>query len=149
MRRPPIRSVAAIVLLAALAPPAALAAAGPSEPQPILESQKLPEFPPAAKAGRFSGVVMLEAVVLADGSVGEVKVLGCTRPKVGFEEAAVTAVKAWLFRPGTRDGVPVEFTLKFRMNFAAGQAGLNVSAGSFTAAARPGSSLESNRSGAK
>jgi TonB family protein len=91
---------------------------------------------------------MLEAAVLPDGSVGQVKVLDCSRPKVGFEDAAVAAVKQWRFEPGTRDGQPVEFSLKFRLNFAAGEVGADprVSAGSFTADAKPGGApLESTR----
>jgi protein TonB len=102
-------------------------------PHVILETQRSPDFPPAALAGRFSGSVMLEALVLATGKVGEVKVLSCTRPKVGFEEAAIAAVRDWEFEPGRRNGEPVEFTLKFRLNFASGAPGLapRVSAGTF------------------
>jgi TonB family protein len=102
-------------------------------PHVILDTQRPPDFPPAALAGRFSGSVMLQALVLPDGKVGDVKVLSCTRPKVGFEEAAIAAVRGWEFEPGRRNGEPVEFMLKFRLNFASGGPGVSprVSAGAF------------------
>ena len=73
---------------------------------------------------RYTGAVRLEAVVLPDGKVGEVKVLDCTRPKVGFEEAAVAAVKKWRFEPGRVGDVPAEVTLRFRLNFVPGAVSL-------------------------
>jgi TonB family protein len=102
-------------------------------PHIILSTQRAPEYPPAALAGRFNGSVMLEALVLADGTVGDVQVLSCTRPKVGFEDAVIDAVKSWQFEPGRKNGEPVEFTLKFRLNFTGGRPGEvpRVSAGSF------------------
>ena len=108
-------------------------------PQIILETQKPPVFPPAAEAGRFSGSVMVEATVFKDGHVGEVKVVDCTRPKVGFEQAAVDAVKKWRFEPGQQNGEPVEFSLKFRLNFSGGGPGEKprVSAGTFVEVAPP------------
>ena len=80
-------------------PPAAPETAEAEEPervspQIILETQKPPKYPPAAFAARYTGTVALEVQVLTDDKVGEVKVLHCTRPKMGFEEAAVAAVKA-------------------------------------------------------
>ena len=63
---------------------------------------------------------MIEMVVLTDGKVGEIKVLQCTRPKMGFEEAAVAAVKKWRFEPGRIGDEPAEVTLRIRLNFAPG-----------------------------
>jgi TonB family protein len=107
-------------------------------PQVILGTQQPPDFPPAAWDARYTGSVSLEVTVLADGSVGDVNVIGCTRPKVGFEEQAVQAVKKWRFEPGKNDGVPVEVTTKLRLNFTRVRVGQKaepqVSAGSFTVA---------------
>lgn len=133
-------------------PPAAVEVVGP---QVILDSQKPPEFPPAARAGRFNGSVMLEATVLKNGKVGQVKVLECTRPKVGFEEASIAAVRQWRFEPGMRNGEPVEFSLKFRLNFSGSGAVPRVSAGSFVSATKDGperspmSAIESDSSAPK
>ena len=89
-------------------------------PQIILATQKPPNYPPAAFAARYTAAVRLEIVVLTDGKVGDVKVLDCTRPKMGFEEAAVTAVKKWRFEPGRIGDDPAEVTLRFRLNFVPG-----------------------------
>ena len=111
-----------------------------TSPQIILETQKPPVFPPAALAARYTGSVMLEITVDKAGKVSTADVLECSRPKVGFEEAAVAAVKKWRFEPGRHGGDAVEFTLKFRLNFnRAGAAGdPRVTAGAFTSAASTG-----------
>jgi len=83
-------------------------------PEIVLKSQKPPVFPPAAKAARFTGIVKVELQILTDGKVGEVKVLECTHPNVGFEEATVEAVKQWEFHPAMKDGEPVEFLIQRR-----------------------------------
>lgn len=89
-------------------------------PQIILETQKPPTYPPAAYAARYTAAVRLEIVVLTDGTVGDVKVLDCTRPKMGFEDEAMAAVKKWRFVPGRIGDEPAEVTLRFRLNFVPG-----------------------------
>ena len=86
-------------------------------PQIVLETQKAPVYPPAAQAARFSGVVTLNFTILRDGSVGDVKVLECTHPNVGFEKASIKAVKKWRFDPATKDGEPVDYARTFRLTF--------------------------------
>ena len=105
-------------------------------PQIILSTQKQPEFPPAAWDARITGAVLLEMRVLKDGSVGDVKVVQCTRPKVGFEDAAVAAVKGWRFEPGMENGEPIEVLTRLKLNFTrfgvGARAEPQVSAGAFT-----------------
>ena len=86
-------------------------------PRIILKTQKPPEYPPAAKAARFEGVVTVDMQVLKTGDVGEVKIVDCTHRHVGFEEAAQQAVKRWRFEPATQEGEPVEYSTQFRLNF--------------------------------
>ena len=121
--------------------------AGFVPPQIILGTQKQPVYPPAAWDARYTGSVLLEMTVMEDGSVGEVKVVKCNRPKLGFEDAATAAVKAWRFEPGLENGVPVEVTTRLKLNFTRVGAGVRaeprVSAGSFSVAER---GLSSNRS---
>jgi protein TonB len=76
-----------------------------------------PRYPPAARAMRVPGRVVLEVEVHADGTVGEVTVLDASRQGLGFEAAAVAAVKRWRFRPGTRGGVPVTATTQVEVRF--------------------------------
>ena len=86
-------------------------------PQIILGTQKRPTYPPAAFDARYSGSVLVEMTVLKDGTVGNVKVVECTRPKVGFEEAATTAVAQWRFEPGMDDGQPVDVVTRLQLKF--------------------------------
>jgi len=107
-------------------------------PQVILETQKPPKYPPAAFAARYTGTVTLEVVVLVDGKIGKAKVLHCTRPKMGFEEAALAAVKQWRFEPGRIGDEPAEVTLRFRLNFAPG--GVSLSSETIPGGSSPSSS---------
>jgi len=73
-----------------------------------------------AMRARISGRVLLTAVVLPDGTVGEVLVRRSLDPKYGLDREAVAAARQWLFDPGTRDGqsvavlvsIDLEFTMK-------------------------------------
>jgi TonB family protein len=58
----------------------------------------VPAYPPAAVA---SGVVLVEARVDPDGSVGEATVVKSTPP---FDEESLKAARAMRFRPARRDG---------------------------------------------
>jgi protein TonB len=73
-------------------------------------------YPKAARDAGIQGTVMVMAQVLADGSVGEARVV---KSIPGLDEAAVLAVKQYRFRPARQQGkpvamwvgVPVKFTL--------------------------------------
>jgi protein TonB len=69
-----------------------------------------PEYPAIARAARTSGVVILETVITAEGSVGEVRVL---RSVPLLDAAAVDAVRQWRFTPTLLNGeaVPVVMTV--------------------------------------
>jgi len=121
-------------------------------PQIILGTQTRPTYPPAAFDARYSGSVLVEMTVLKDGTVGNVQVIECTRPKVGFEEAATMAVEQWRFEPGLDGGQPVEVVTRLQLKFNRVGVGLaaqaHVSAGSFSVAARDlASGRSSDRSG--
>jgi protein TonB len=79
-----------------------------TNPELILESKVRPEYPELARVARIQGNVILQAVIHADGTVGDVRVLRCTQIKFGFEEAAVEAVRQWRYRPAMLDGEPVD-----------------------------------------
>ena len=102
-------------------------------PQVILETQKAPIYPPAALAARYEGSVTIETTVLTDGRVGDVRVVECSRPKVGFEEAAMTAVRGWRFEPANEDGRPLSATIRMRLNFILGEGIPRVSVGTLGA----------------
>ena len=61
----------------------------------------------AAMDAHIEGTVLLDAVVLADGKVGDVKVTQSLDTEYGLDTQAVEAIKQWLFKAGTKDGKPV------------------------------------------
>ncbi len=79
-----------------------------TEPALIRDSHVKPGFPELARAARIQGRVVLAAVIGVEGSIGDVTVLRCTRPGLGFEESALMAIKQWRWEPAQIDGEPVE-----------------------------------------
>jgi len=78
-------------------PPSRVAPAPSSEIAPKLIEQVPPVYPVAARSLRAEGRVTLRLAVLPDGSVGQATVLDCTRTGLGFEAAALAAVKRWKY----------------------------------------------------
>jgi len=74
-----------------------------------------PAYPANMVHDRIEGVVVLHAVIHADGTVGDVSVLE------GFnellDENACVALRQWRFRPGTKNGVPVDVEAVVRVPF--------------------------------
>jgi protein TonB len=79
--------------------PAPTAAPPPAPGQPELVTSVPPVYPPAARTIRAEGRVTLRLSVLPDGSVGGATVEECTRKGLGFEAAALEAVKRWRYEP--------------------------------------------------
>jgi protein TonB len=86
-------------------------------PELILDSKVKPHFPELARVARFSGRVMLRAVVDENGTVGEIEVVDCDRPGFGFEDAAIEAVLHWQYEPATLRGRPVPVYLVVLVEF--------------------------------
>jgi len=84
----------------------------------IQEPRKLkavpPIYPGAAREARLEGVVILECLISPQGKVTEVKVL---RGLPLLEEAAVDAVKQWVYTPTLMDGVPVPVLMTVTVRF--------------------------------
>jgi len=79
-----------------------------TNPELIPESKVEPEYPELARVARLEGNVILQAIIRADGTVGDVQVLRTNRPQMGFEEAAISAVREWMYKPALQNGRPVE-----------------------------------------
>jgi len=71
-----------------------------------------------AMQNRIEGNVELAAVVLDDGTVGDVKVSQSLDTAYGLDEQAVKAMKQWEFKPGTKDGKPVAVRIHVIIRFA-------------------------------
>jgi TonB family protein len=81
---------------------------GVSTPVPIPESRVEPALPERAVVAGVEGEVTLQLLVLRDGTVGEVRVLRVDPEGWGFGEAAVDAMRQWLFEPARREDEPVD-----------------------------------------
>jgi TonB family protein len=84
---------------------------------PVPRYEERPQYTPAALDARVQGDVLLEAVVLTDGSVGDVKVVESLDETYGLDQQAVDAMRRWTFEPGMRDGEPVRVAVKVQMTF--------------------------------
>ena len=96
------------------------AGGGPYRPGSGIEPPRLlrevrPDYTEAARRGAVEGDVLLEVIVLADGSVGEVRVVRGLG--FGLDERAVEAMRRWRFRPAERRGVPVSVVVEVAMSF--------------------------------
>jgi protein TonB len=92
-------------------------AEGVTLPELIPESKLKPDYPELARVARIEGRVILQAIVLKNGSVGETEVLSCNRPGMGFEESAVDAVAQWRYKPAMQRGKAVDVYFTVRVDF--------------------------------
>jgi protein TonB len=84
---------------------------------PTVTKQVYAQYTSEAMANRIEGKVVLSAVVLVDGKVGEVKVTQSLDPVYGLDDSAVKAMKQWEFKPGRKDGKPVAVRVAIDMMF--------------------------------
>ena len=76
---------------------------------PVLIKEVKPNYTGDAMRAKLQGVVEMEAIVLADGTIdpGRIKITRSLDSTFGLDQQAIIAVKQWRFRPGTcgrRDG---------------------------------------------
>lgn len=76
-----------------------------------------PQYTADAMRAKVQGTVVLECVVLPDGTVGRVDVVRSLDPTLGLDGEAVQAVKQWRFVPGTRFGEPVAVLVTIELTF--------------------------------
>ena len=86
-------------------------------PSLIPESKVAPIYPELARRVRLSGRVIVQAVILKDGTVGVTEVLQCDHPGVGFEEAAIEAITQWRYEPARLYGEPVDVYFTVNVEF--------------------------------
>lgn len=86
---------------------------GVSQPSPMYRSSC--EIPELARKLRAQGEVTLSLVVKADGSVRDVQVVQFAG--YGMDERATECVRNWRFKPGAKDGSPVDVAFRFAYSF--------------------------------
>ena len=84
-------------------------------PVPVKEVR--PDYTPEAMAARIEGIVGLDVVVLADGTVRDVTVSKSLDSVLGLDTQAVNAAKEWRFKPATKDRKPVAVSVTLQMKF--------------------------------
>ena len=84
---------------------------------PMLVKETKAHYTDEARAKGIQGIVELEAVVLEDGTVGDVTVTRSLDDKYGLDQAAVDAMKEWVFKPGQKDGKAVRVAVTVEMSF--------------------------------
>jgi len=73
-----------------------------------------PTYPDIAKAARVQGIVILECTISPQGKVTDHKIL---RGIPLLDQAAVDAVKQWIYTPTLLNGVPVPVIMTVTVNF--------------------------------
>jgi TonB family protein len=75
-----------------------------------------PTYSEEARKAKYQGVVVLSAIVRKDGSIEILKVVRGLG--LGLDENAIQALRQWKFRPGMRNGIPVDVALNIEVNFS-------------------------------
>ncbi len=91
--------------------------AGSGVTYPTLIRLEQPRYTDQARRARIGGSVELRAIILPDGTVGEIRVVKSLDRQYGLDEEAVAAARKWLFRPGTREGKPVAVIVTLILEF--------------------------------
>ena len=107
------------------ASPGASPASGPSTglrvggdvQMPTLVSRKDPIYPYAARAARIQDVVVLEGLVGTNGRVKDLIVVGGRQV---FWQAAIDAVRQWIYKPAMLNGAPFEARVRVEIRFREG-----------------------------
>ena len=94
---------------------------GPYQPgngidPPTLLREVKPAYTDEARRRAIEGNVVLQIIVRADGSVGEVRVVHTL--SAGLEQRAVDAVRQWRFSPARHQGAPVDVLVEVSVGFS-------------------------------
>ena len=84
---------------------------------PVPTTEVKPQYTADAMRAKVQGTVLLECVVLPDGSVGPVEVVRSLDSTFGLDQEAIKAAKKWRFKPGTRFGEPVAVLVTIELTF--------------------------------
>jgi TonB family protein len=82
---------------------------------PKLKKEVKPQYTERAKQEKIEGEVLMDCVVKADGTVGDITIARSLHPDL--DQAAIDAAKQWEFEPATRNGKPVAVMVTIAMSF--------------------------------
>jgi protein TonB len=84
---------------------------------PRLVQEVKPNYTPDAMRAQVEGMVELEILVLADGSVGRVNIVRSLDARFGLDQEAINAVRRWRFDPGRQSGKAVATRVGVELSF--------------------------------
>ncbi|HYN06575.1 MAG TPA: energy transducer TonB [Vicinamibacterales bacterium] len=115
--------------------------------KPKLLKQVPPNYPTVARNASVAGDVEIEAIVLPDGTVGDMRLVKSLDTRFGLDQEAMRVAKLWVFEPGRKDGFPipviVTIVVQYRLKADASGRGasqvgrLGVPSATFTASVGP------------
>lgn len=82
---------------------------------PVLMKKVEPPYPKLALITHKEGVVILQAVITKTGTVEELTLLRSADPLL--DQAAMSAVKQWIYKPATINGRPIKVYFTVTVNF--------------------------------
>jgi TonB family protein len=86
---------------------------------PVATTKVDPAYPSSLQHDGVQGTVMLYAVIRADGTVGDIRVLHGLHEQL--DANAVKALARWKFRPAMKSGAPVDLEAVVQIPFVAGR----------------------------
>jgi protein TonB len=98
-------------------PPAGVVRIGGDVKAPKLLYEVKPPYTADARRAGIQGVIVMEAVVLADGNVGDVRVTRSLDKKFGLDDEAVRTLRKWRFEAGMKGGIAVPVLVEVEMTF--------------------------------
>jgi periplasmic protein TonB len=84
---------------------------------PVVLREVKPQYTADAMRAKIQGTVVLECIVMPDGSVGQVSILKSLDPVFGLDQEAIKAAKQWRFVPGKKQGQPVPVLVSIELTF--------------------------------
>jgi TonB family protein len=113
--------------------------------KPKLLKQVPPNYPSVARNASVAGDVELDAVVMPDGTVGDLRLVKSLDTRFGLDQEAIRVARLWVFEPGRKDGFPVpvivtivvQFRLKADASGRGASARIGVPSSTFTASVSP------------
>jgi protein TonB len=85
---------------------------------PELIHQTRPQYSAEAMRAKLQGVAVLSGVVGVDGTLHDIRIVRSLDATFGLDQEAITCVKQWRFRPGTRQGKPVAVYVAIEVAFS-------------------------------
>jgi TonB family protein len=78
-----------------------------------------PAYPTQLMRENVSGTVIVTAIIRADGTVSNVRILRSVDERI--DQFAVRAIKQWQFQPAMKNGIPVDVEATFHIPFRPSQ----------------------------